>query len=84
MTGNSVDPASRILGLKRLRREILGARVTVALDEETGHETPPPVKRLANMKLPTAGEMAQVEFKLQSGKRSPDMAKQGRTAKATN
>ena len=36
----------------RLRREILAAQVTVALNEELNREAPAPVKRLANVELP--------------------------------
>ncbi|MBE1514286.1 HigA family addiction module antitoxin [Nesterenkonia halotolerans] len=46
----------RVQALELLHREILGARVTVALDEQLGHTTPGPVLRLAKMKLPDHAE----------------------------
>ncbi|WP_218220415.1 hypothetical protein [Nesterenkonia sp. Act20] len=53
---------ARVRGLQRLRREILGARVTVALDKELEHETPGPTRRLAEMKLPTRLEMEHAQY----------------------
>jgi len=46
----------RVVALKLLHRDILWARVRVALDEQLGHTTPGPVLRLAKMKLPDRAE----------------------------
>lgn len=46
------DRARKEQVFKKLRREILAARLKVTLDEQLNRETSPTVKRLSEMKLP--------------------------------
>ncbi|MGF4043314.1 hypothetical protein ACX800_03845 [Paenarthrobacter nitroguajacolicus] len=43
---------------KKLRREILAARLKVTLDQQLNRETSPSVKRLSEMKLPPVAKPA--------------------------
>lgn len=55
------EALNRKQGLELLRREVLDARVTVALDKALGRPTAGPVKRMADLELPSAIEIAEAE-----------------------
>lgn len=56
---------------RKLRREILAARLKVTLDEQLNRETSPTVKRLSEMKLPAIAKPADVTVRVSSNPVKP-------------
>ncbi|WP_420178833.1 hypothetical protein [Paenarthrobacter sp. TA1.8] len=66
---------------KKLRREILAARLKVTLDQQLNRETSPTVKRLSEMKLPPVAKPVSAPARNSS---KVDMARSGGRVQYSN
>lgn len=56
------DPTERWLAISELRRHILSAQVTFALNEKLGRPSPGTVRELAEMKIPSQRDLAHAQY----------------------
>ncbi|MCH8560295.1 HigA family addiction module antitoxin [Nesterenkonia sp. DZ6] len=56
------NPTERWLAMNELRRHILAAQVTVALNEQLDRPTPDNVRELAEMKVPSQRDLAHAQY----------------------